>query len=120
MIALAAFTMRYFAPPAKPAWPIRALAITAAFAVATVIAAFQAFLFEANSCVDAGGVMHGSGHCELVSRADPYVAQLARPAFTYPGLYILWLALLVNAFVPAWAVYHLVVRALRRRKRELT
>ena len=58
--------------------------------------------------------MRDSGECELRPLSEPYVAQLARPALTYPGVLVLWMALLINAFVPAWVAYQLIVRSLRR------
>ena len=117
MLPVAAIAARYFSTPVQPRWPFRLLALTAAFVVATVIAALQAVVFEADSCIDAGGVLHSSGHCELSERSDPYVAQLARPASTFPGAFVIWLALLINAFVPAWLIYQLVVRSVRGARR---
>lgn len=115
MLPCAAIAARYFCEPARPAWPLRLLGLTVAFAVATLLAALQGFELEVDSCIDAGGVLRNSGHCELDPRSDPYVAQLARPAFTYPGVLVLSLALLINAFVPAWVAYQLLVRSLHRR-----
>src|SRR5262245_536605 len=117
LIALAAVVSRRLNTSIQPPSLSRIAAVVVAFAIAAVIAAFQAFAFETDSCVDAGGVMHSSGYCELGARSDPYVAQLARPAFTYPGLILLWLAFLINVFVPSWLAYHLVVRALRGMQR---
>ena len=111
LVACAAAAWRRF--QAAPSSLAHFAGLAAGCATATIIAGLQAFVFETEACVDAGGVIQSSGYCER-SETELYVAQLARPVFSHPGLFVLWGAFLANVFVPAWFVYHLVLALARR------